>query len=207
MHVTISHGRILCDMTGRTRSRDVPSVGGPGFVVLDTETTGLHDPARVIELALVFLSPVGELQGSWSTLIKGNGSAGGPRLERIHGITDADLRGAPDFGDLHTGLRRALAGRIPIGHNSKFDRARLNYELQLVRQPKLPEMACTMYLGSHLGHGILRLDDAIEQFGIKRSVAHQAHADALATAHLLRHYLSTDMRGTRSYLSRKGFLS
>ena len=175
-------------------------------MVLDTETTGLHDPARVIELAMVFLSPTGEFQESWSTLIRGDGSAGGSRLERIHGISDRDLAGAPEFREIQPGFQQALVGRIPIGHNAKFDRARLNYEISRLKKAPLPEMACTMYMGMRLGFGQLRLDDAIEQFGISRANAHNAHDDALATADLLRVYLEADPRGVRSYLRNKGFV-
>jgi DNA polymerase-3 subunit epsilon len=180
-------------------------VAGSGFVVVDTETTGLHDPARVIEIALVWVSRTGEVEASWSTLVKGDGSAGGSRLEKIHGIRDRDLVDAPKFRDVAAPVVAALRSRIAIGHNAKFDRARLNYELSLLRKPRLDEMACTMYMGQHLGHGTLRLDDAIDQFGIKRSIAHQAEEDALATAALLGHYLRTDRRGVQSYLDRKGF--
>jgi DNA polymerase-3 subunit epsilon len=193
-------------VTGRGICRTLPRVGGSGFVVLDTETTGLNDPARVIELALVWVSPDGQVQQSWTTLLKGDGSSGGPRLERIHGIRDRDLVNAPEFKDVVGSLLESFTGRVVVAHNAKFDRARLNFELARIRKPGLPEMACTMYLGSHLGHGILRLDDAIDRFGITRSAAHQAHADAMATAELLGHYLSTDVRGVKSYLAQKGFV-
>jgi DNA polymerase III epsilon subunit-like protein len=174
-------------------------------VVLDTETTGLHDPARVIELALVFVSPTGAIQDSWSTLLRGEGSAGGSRLERIHGITDAELRHAPEFREIAPALPQAFAGRVVFGHNSKFDRARLNYELGLLRRPMLSELACTMYLGKSLGYGQLRLDDAIDEFGIERASAHCAHDDALATAALLGIYIKEDGSGVKNYLQRKGF--
>lgn len=193
-------------VTGRGISRTLPRVGGSGFVVLDTETTGLNDPARVIELALVWVSLGGQVQQSWTTLLKGDGSSGGPRLERIHGIRDRDLVNAPEFKDVVGSVLDSFTGRVVVAHNAKFDRARLNFELARIRKPGLPEMACTMYLGSHLGHGILPLDEAIDRFGITRSAAHQAHADAMATAELLGHYLSTDGRGVKSYLARKGFV-
>lgn len=189
----------------RSISRRIPEIRGSGFVILDTETTGLHDPARVIELALVFVSTAGVVQASWSTLIKGAGSAGGPRLERIHGIRDEDLRGAPHFREIAPAMLSALSGRVVFGHNAKFDRARLNYELGLIRRPLLPELACTMYLGMRLGYGQMKLDDAIESFGIDRDAAHCAHDDALATAGVLRHYLDEDGPGVKAYLRSKGF--
>lgn len=183
----------------------VPEVDPRGFVVVDTETTGLHDPARVIEVALVFVSPLGNIETSWTSLIRGGGSAGGPRLEKIHGIRDSDLVRAPSFATLATPILESFRGRVVFAHNSKFDRARLNYELTLAQRRVLPELGCTMYLGSHLGHGILRLAEATARFGIPLTSAHAAHEDALATARLLSHYMRDHPRGFKAYLSKKGF--
>lgn len=192
-------------MAGRGISLRIPNVQKRGFVVLDTETTGLHDPARVIELALVFMSPDGRIESSWTTLLKGDGHSGGPKLERIHGIRNADLVKAPEFRSIAPAFEAALQGRLVFGHNAKFDRARINFELGLVRRRLLPELPCTMYLGKHLGHGQLKLDDAINQFGISRAKAHCAYDDALATAELLKFYLSTNKPGVDTYLRNKGF--
>ncbi len=192
-------------MVGRGISLKIPEVPRKGFVVLDTETTGLHDPARVIEVALVFMSPTGRIETSWTTLVKGDGHSGGPHLERIHGIRSSDLTKAPTFGQIASAFEEAVNGRIVFGHNSKFDRARINFELGLLRRRLLPELPCTMYLGKKLGHGQLRLDDAIRQFGIHRKNAHCAHDDALATAELLKIYLESDRRGVAGYLRAKGF--
>lgn len=192
-------------MGGRGISLKIPKVPRKGFVVLDTETTGLHDPARVIEVALVFMSPTGSIETSWTTLVKGDGHSGGKRLEQIHGIRSSDLTRAPSFGEIAPAFEEAVSGRIVFGHNSKFDRARINYELGLLRRRLLPELPCTMYLGMKLGHGQLKLDDAIQQFGIHRKNAHCAYDDALATAELLKYYMKTDSRGVASYLRTKGF--
>jgi DNA polymerase-3 subunit epsilon len=196
---------ILGDVSRRGVSTVLPTVPGRGFIVVDTETTGLHDPSRVIEIALVWVSTSGTIQESWSTLIRGDGTSGGPRLERIHGIKDRDLLQAPAFKEIATPILAALSERIPIGHNAKFDRARLNYELRLIRKPALPEMACTMNLGRHLGYGVLRLENAIKEFGIQRTNAHRAEDDAIATAELLSYYLRNEKNGVNSYLLRKGF--
>ena len=186
-------------------SSRVPRVPGKGFVVIDTETTGLHDPARIIEIAMVFVSPSGKVEDSWTTLVKGDGSAGGRRLEQIHGIRDHDLVKAPTFGQIATEVLGAMQGRVVFAHNAKFDRARINYELRLLRRSLLPELGCTMYLGQRLGHGLLKLDEAIDAFAIRRATAHCAHDDALATAHLLGVYMRNHPQGFRSYLSHKGF--
>jgi len=186
-------------------STSLPRVSPRGFVVVDTETTGLRDPARVIEIALIFLSPNGKVEASWTSLLKGDGSAGGRHLERIHGIRDEDLTRAPTFAKLANPILESLHGRTVFAHNAKFDRARLNYELGLLRRRKLDELGCTMYLGSHLGHGILRLSEATKRFGVPLASAHAAHEDAMATAKLLSHYMKHHSEGFRSYLEKKGF--
>lgn len=188
----------------RQISAHVPKVAPGGFVVIDTETTGLHDPARVIEIALVFTDRAGNVERSWTTLVKGDGTSGGSRVRAIHGIHDHQLHEAPTFATIAPAVSHALKDRIVIGHNAKFDRARLNYELRLLRKPELPELACTMYLGIYLGYGQLRLDDAIQQFGIKRTTAHCAEDDALATAELLRYYLTRHTATVDEYLRKKG---
>jgi len=179
----------------------VPNFGPGGYVVLDTETTGLTDPARVIELAMIFVSDRGQIQGSWTTLLHGEGSAGGRRLEQVHGIRDHQLIGAPNFGEIAQQVDQAMRGRLVFAHNAKFDRARLNYELSLTRRPQLPQLCCTMYLGSYLGYGIMKLDVALSKFRIARTTAHCAHDDALATAKLLQHYLASHPAQVRAYLS------
>lgn len=62
-----------------------------------------------------------------------------------------------------------------------------------------------MYLGMNLGHGQLKLDDAIDLFGIRRINAHCAYDDALATAELLKTYMEHDRKGFGLYLKKKGF--
>ena len=192
-------------MTSRGVSLNIPKMPSRGYVILDTETTGLHDPSRVIELALVFMSLSGEIEDTWTTLLKGDGHAGGSRLERVHGIKSADLKRAPSFGQIVTKLEKALYGRLVFGHNSKFDRARLNYELALESRTLLPELPCTMNLGKYLGYGQLKLDDAIDYFGITRKNAHCAFDDALATAELLQVFMETHPAEFESYLTKKKF--
>ena len=160
---------------------------------------------NIDEIALIFLSPNGKVEASWTSLLKGDGSAGGRHLERIHGIRDEDLTRAPTFAKLANPILESLHGRTVFAHNAKFDRARLNYELGLLRRRKLDELGCTMYLGSHLGHGILRLSEATKRFGVPLASAHAAHEDAMATAKLLSHYMKHHSEGFRSYLEKKGF--
>ncbi|GII59244.1 hypothetical protein Pth03_76330 [Planotetraspora thailandica] len=66
-----------------------------GYAVIDVETTGLrpfwHD--RVVEVGIVHLDPAGE----WTTLVDPERDLG---PQHIYGITAADIRHAPTFGEI-----------------------------------------------------------------------------------------------------------
>jgi len=191
-------------MTSRGFSTSIPSVAPKGFVVIDTETTGSKKDSRVIEIGMVFLSPRGKYQKSFSTLLYGDGTNGDWYVRRVHRIRQVELIGAPKFKDIASSFLNALEGRVVFAHNANFDLKRINHELSLVRRRQLKEMACTIELGRHLGYGRLSLENAIAEFNLCRQVSHHALHDAMATSQLLQHYLSEDKKGVREYLSLKG---
>ena len=65
---------------------------GPGFAVIDFETTGLspakHD--RVIEVAVVHVDENGRVEGQWETLINPGRDLG---RQDIHRIRASDITG------------------------------------------------------------------------------------------------------------------
>src|SRR5699024_1581397 len=70
----------------------------PRFAVIDVETTGL-DPERerIVEIAIVRADAQGRPIDHWATRL----NPGIPmRATHVHGITDADVAGAPRFADL-----------------------------------------------------------------------------------------------------------
>src|SRR5690606_28022084 len=101
---------------------------GPGFAVIDFETTGLfaggHD--RVVELAVVHVSPDGVIEGRWETLVN-PGRDLGP--QHIHRIRAADVLRAPSFEQIAPQLLQLLAGRVIVAHNARFDLQFLAAEL------------------------------------------------------------------------------
>lgn len=192
-------------MTVRGFSLSVPQVSPKGFVVIDTETTGSKDDSRVIELGMVFISPRGRLEKTFTTLLHGDGTSGEWYVKRVHRIRDMDLIGAPKFRQIAPDFLKSINGRILFAHNAIFDLKRINHELLLVRRRQIKNMACTIELGKHLGYGRLSLENAIEEFNLYREISHHALHDAMATSQLLQHYLSEDQKGVREYLSLKGF--
>ena len=170
------------------------------FVVIDTETTGLHAESRVIEIAMVVVDIKGKVKDHYSTFLRGDGTVGHPMAARVHGIKTHQIASAPTFKEIFPMYLEFIDGRIPVAHNASFDRARINYELKLIRKKQLETMACTLSLGVELGYGKLKLGEAARQFGIETGQAHRALDDAKATADLLRCYMKKNRGATNDYL-------
>lgn len=165
----------------------------PGYAVVDVETTGLFPGAhdRIVEIGVVQVSPFGEVESTWTTLVNPERDLG---PQRIHGISAADVLSAPTFDRVAGTLATLLAGRAFVAHNASFD-------MRFVRQafgalgydvPVVPETSvCTMRWASQLMPNAPRtLAGCCECAGITLENAHAALADATATAALLRHYLA-----------------
>ncbi len=164
-----------------------------GYTVVDVETTGLYPQAhdRVVEIAMVYVSDLGRIEGEWSTLVN-PGRDVGPT--RIHGITARDVARAPQFADIAPHVVRSVAGRTIVAHNSAFDAGFLACELSRAGMPiqrlPLPSL-CTMSWSSHfIAARSRRLVDCCAACGVTLSEAHSALADARATAELLSFYIS-----------------
>lgn len=165
-----------------------------GYTVIDLETTGLSPERgdRVVEIGVVYVSERGEIQDSWSTLVNPQRDVG---PTRIHGIRATDVIHAPTFEQFAPYVVRAVAGRTIVAHNAPFDLRFLASELQRAGIPlaHLPlHGLCTMqWSTSFLNAPSRRLVDCCRASGVELTHAHSAEADALATAGLLGHYLTT----------------
>jgi DNA polymerase III subunit epsilon len=163
-----------------------------GYTVIDVETTGFsprqHD--RIVEIAAVYVSETGQIEGEWATLVN-PGRDVGPT--RIHGITAKDVLDAPRFADIAPHVLRSVTGRTIVAHNSPFDTRFLAAELLQAGVPigtlPLPSL-CTMHWAPQfLSAQSRRLVDCCAAAGIKLEDAHSALGDARATAQLLAVYL------------------
>ncbi|MCG7320454.1 exonuclease domain-containing protein [Arsenicicoccus bolidensis] len=163
-----------------------------GYTVIDVETTGLVPERgdRVVEIGIVKVSDFGEIQEHWSTLVNPQRDVG---PTRIHGITASDVRDAPTFAEIAPYVLGALGGRTVVAHNAVFDLRFLASELVHagVALTDLPLLGlCTMQWSStYLSAPSRRLIDCCTACGVELHDAHSAHADALAAAGLLAHYL------------------
>jgi DNA polymerase III epsilon subunit family exonuclease len=158
---------------------------GAVYLALDFETTGLY-PAihRVIEVgALRFRlgadgRPVEEAQ--LACLV----DPGVPMPEdarAVHGISAADLRGAPGFEAVAACLLAMAEGAIIVAHNAQFDLSFLEAELARLGLPRPAlEAADTVALARRAFPGRLsyRLGAIAGELGIVQGSAHRALDDA-----------------------------
>jgi len=107
-------------------------------VLFDTETTGL-DPLtgdRVIEVACLELLrdlPTGR---SFHRFVDPERDID-PDASRVHGLTRADLRGKPRFGEIADELLEFLGTSPLVAHNAPFDFGFLDAEFARLGRPAL----------------------------------------------------------------------
>ncbi|MEJ6512855.1 MAG: 3'-5' exonuclease [Acidimicrobiales bacterium] len=156
------------------------------FAVLDVETTGLSsDRDRVIEIAVVRCASDGSFIDEWSTLVD-PGCDPGPT--HIHGISAADLVGAPTFAKIAEELAERVEGAMVVAHNLSFDAGFLSAEYARTHTP-LPDQPalCTLQLARHVlpDNGGYSLAACAAALGIDHPSAHRALPDTRVTALVL----------------------
>ena len=163
-----------------------------GYAVIDFETTGLS-PAhhhRIIEVGVVHVAPDGTVEGSFETVVNPSRDLGPTHIHRLRG---ADVRDAPPFSAISGRLVELLRGRVLVAHNARFETTFLRAEMErlgLASPIQDGHALCTMKLASTFLPGSGRkLADCCAAYDIPLEDAHEALADARATAMLLGAYL------------------
>ncbi|WP_366921876.1 hypothetical protein MFMK1_002294 [Metallumcola ferriviriculae] len=92
----------------------------PAVVVLDVETSGL-DPKGdcIIEVGAVKLQQ-GEIVDRYHSLIFFDGDLSTP-ISQLTGISSAELKDAPSWGEVHGDLGKFCGSSVVAGHNIAFD--------------------------------------------------------------------------------------
>lgn len=149
---------------------------GDRVVVVDVETTGLGPKARVVEVACVTVSKIGDIVDEWHTLVNPEGDVG---PTHVHRIENNMVQAAPTFGSLAPLLGSLLDGAILAAHNLRFDQGMLHNDFARVGVPVA------------FGEGIdtLRLipgklQVAAQRLGVELRDAHSALGDARACAEM-----------------------
>jgi DNA polymerase III subunit epsilon len=165
------------------------------FAVIDLETTGLFPAAhdRVLEVAVLRYRPDGTLQRQWVSLVDPQRDLG---ATHVHGVSAADVQGAPTFEHIVGEVCRLLCGAVVVGHNARFDVTFLAAEFARAgfHLPPLP-VICTMTLPTRLGlpSAGRSLKAACDHWGVAYDPdrAHGAQHDAEATAGVFGRLLET----------------
>jgi DNA polymerase-3 subunit epsilon len=154
------------------------------LVLLDLEMTGTDpDADRVCELAAIRVDHGRET--TLISLVASSASVGDS--ERIHGIGDASLVGAPTLDALRAPLGAILEGAVVVGHNIGFDLAFLaaavaRRELDACPSHALDTRALARRAWHRGGYGLAALAAELAL----PPPTHRAEADARAAGALLR---------------------
>jgi DNA polymerase III epsilon subunit family exonuclease len=161
----------------------VKKVGQPGYeiVVLDTETTGRDAKvADLIEIGAVRVRD-GQIVDRFSTFVNPGREIFGAQM---HGITDADVAGAPVAREAAEKLLAFVAGAAVVGHNIGFDISFLDHALG--ERGKFIEGGYfdTLVIAREAYPDLesYKLGDIARFFGITVETAHRGLADAETTA-------------------------
>ena len=168
------------------------------FIVIDFETTGRDSQTdRVIEIGLVTFDK-GQVTSRESLLV--NPGVPVPEESRaVHGITDEELAGAPDFATLMPRVIDLLRGKLPVAYNASFDRGFLMAEIDRVSpggttagdlppaaRPDVAWVDPLVWAREILKElKSRRLGDVAEHLGVPLEQAHRAAGDAEATGRIL----------------------
>ena len=128
----------------------------------------------------------------------------------IHGITPADVQGAPNLPALWPRIAAYFTGSVVVAHNAAFDLGMITGTLERYGIP-VPEITycCTVQMArrrfARETYGSYRLDTLCAAFDIPLTDHHDALCDALACYRLCRELLleyGEDPRDVRPYKKR-----
>jgi DNA polymerase III epsilon subunit family exonuclease len=154
------------------------------FVVVDVETTGRDSKvADLIEIGAVRLSG-GAVVDRFSTFVDPARSIFGAQM---HGITDADVAGAPVAKEAAQKLLAFVGGAPVVGHNVGFDLGFLDQALGESGKFTAGGYFDTLTIAREAYPDLesYKLGDVAKFFGVAMETAHRGLADAEATAAIL----------------------
>jgi len=159
------------------------------FAVLDFETTGMSEiHHEIIQAGLVVTDETGAVCSSFASLVRPHQPIP-EEISRLTGITDEDVREAPELDEVMARMVPLLQDAILVAHNAEFDLRFLQAALD--RSGYLPFTGFTIDTVSliRLTFPTLasyQLSELAKAFGIRHDRPHQADSDAQATAELFR---------------------
>ena len=149
------------------------------LAIIDLETTGTAATAdRITEIGIVRVEQ-GRVIEEWSTLV--NPQTFIPiEIQALTGITDAMVKNAPTFEDIHDEVLARLQGHLFVAHNARFDYGFIKNELRRLEMPFSEEVLCTVRLSRRLYPEAAHhnLDALVARHGLDAKDRHRALGDA-----------------------------
>lgn len=163
------------------------------ITVVDTETTGVGEDDRVVEIAAVRFES-GRVVAEFSSLVNPE-RAIPAEATAVHGITDAMVAGQPLLWELAGELAKVADGALPCAFNAPFDRRFVHGAIEGSDCPAFdPALAwvdvyvicASPRVDKYVkGQGRLKLGACCARHGVAHASAHRALGDARATGELL----------------------
>ncbi len=179
-----------------------PMLESTAFAVIDVETTGMAASGedRITEIAVVVVEGA-RREVAFASLVNPGRPIPG-RIQDLTGITDAMVADAPTFDQIADELLAAMAGRVFVAHNARFDWGFVGAEVRRARDLVLdgPRL-CTVKLARRFyrGEPSYGLDALATRFGLEFPARHRASGDAIVTGMLLERLLGAAReRGART---------
>ncbi|MBE9563334.1 MAG: 3'-5' exonuclease [Proteobacteria bacterium] len=156
------------------------------FVVIDTETTGLHAYSgdEIISICMLEMQGLQLTGREYKTHINPERHIS-PESTAIHGIKNEDVIDSPKITDILPDLVEFIDKSVIVGHHLNFDIRFLNKTFQKLLLCKLPHLwVDTMMLyiaySGRIGH--YTLDEIAKICKVDNPARHTAYGDAMATA-------------------------
>ena len=161
------------------------------FVVLDTESTHFspnNNYGKLLEISAVKLSPNNEVTEEFSTFIN-PGMKIPPKIVNLTGITDEDVKDAPNYKEAIRAFQKFCAGNyVLVMHNATHDLNFLDFfGAQIGAKFSDYPVVDTFPLAKDIwpGRKSYKLEDLAKDLGIQDDNHHEALNDAKVTAQLL----------------------
>ncbi len=169
------------------------------YAIIDVETTGGSPSVdRVIEIA-VFVFDGEKITGSYSTLLNPKRPID-PYVTKLTGITDAMVKDAPLFEEVHEKILELTHENIFVAHNVKFDFGMIRQEFKRLGIDYNRKQIDTVNLARKAipGFQSYSLGNICDSLGIEITDRHRATGDAEATVKLLK--LILDKQVSQKYI-------
>lgn len=180
------------------RTQNSKSLKDVSFAVVDFETTGINPSTdRIVQLAAIVVNGEGEIVEEFDTVVKpespDNYTHG---AEHIHGISESEVANGMPLSEALQKLWDISSGNVFTAHNARFDIGFLHAESERIGlEYRVESHIDTLSLARKIDTDKSRrhsLEALCQHYGIQREKAHDAKADATATAELLM-YLMRDL--------------